>query len=44
MSLRGKHRGIMPVKGYFNRARVFAFLMLTLAVLYFLRWLFTQVL
>jgi hypothetical protein len=29
----------MPVKGYYTRARVFGYLMLTLAVLYLIYWL-----
>ncbi len=32
----------MPVKGYYTRARVFGYLMLTIAVLYLLYYLYRE--
>jgi hypothetical protein len=35
-----KHRGVMPVKGYYTRARVFGYLMLSMAILYLVYYIF----
>gem|GEM_PF-2887082 len=37
---RRKHRGVMPVKGYYTRARVFGYMIVVITLLYILYRLF----